>query len=223
MKLLPVLGISLFLFTVSVSAQTCTIAAHRPFKIKLERTISSATARESDYVQFTTLEDIYCAESDKPVIPKDTIVFGVVTRRKHRHFPFKKGELEVQLEPMRLGKNAVQVDVSILRRPPLTGSKPQQGCKGVTSNCISGRKNSVVAPIVEAIAAAGSAIVAGVADTQATKIIALTGLFELVGNGGVTEIVNGTDSHLEEGEIFDMLIPKSLNVPPPKETPGAQK
>jgi hypothetical protein len=221
MKLLPVLGISLFLFTVNVSAQTtCTIAAHRLFKIKLERTISSATARESDYVQFTTLEDIYCVDSDTPVIPKDTIVFGVVTRRKHRHFPFKKGELEVQLEPMRLGKNAVETKVSILRRTPVPGAKPQQGCKGVAENCISGRKNGVVAPIVEAVAATGGAIVAGVADAQATRIIALAGLFELVSNGGITELVNGTDSQLEEGEIFDMLIPTKLNVPPPEKPKG---
>lgn len=221
MKLLVLAFTCLVLSNSQLAAQQCTIqTTAKHFKIKLARTITSATARESDYVEFTTLEDIYSVPKDDcPVVlvAKETSVFGVVTRRKHRHFPFKKGELEIRLDPLKMW-NGFEVPLEIVRHPPIPGKKAPKSCKGIISNCVAGRKNAVVAPVVPATAASGGAVVAAVAENAATKIIALSGLFTLLSAGEIGEFLNGTDAVVEEGEVFDMKIPANVEVvPPPKE------
>jgi len=218
---------------INVYAQTCEIfvTADRPFKIKLEKTVSSATARESDYVQFTTLEPIYStravklgkntstAEDKCPFVlfDKGTSIFGVVTRRKHRRFPFRNGELEVQLDPLKNWDGNI-IQVAIKRHEPPPRKDPPKTCKEGDSRCLAGRKNAPVAPVVPGIATAGSSVVAGVADDKTTRIIAVSGIFTLVGQGGIAELLNGTDAALEAGEVFDLIIAPGLTViPTPKE------
>src|SRR5262245_35785412 len=76
-------------------------SSNRKFKIKTVTGVSSATAREADYVEFKTMEKIY---SDEPLpqvlFDKDTPIYGLVTLRKSRHFPLKRGKLELILEPL---------------------------------------------------------------------------------------------------------------------------
>lgn len=219
MKPLLLVAVSLFSLSVSVSGQSCTILATEAFKIKLAQTVSSASARESDYVEFVTLEDIYSVGTEEcktqVLIPKGTSVFGVVTRRKHRHFPFVGGKLEVKLEDLKVWDGR-RIHISIARHPSM-GNDPPKPCKDAASNCLAGRRNATVAPIVPATATTGSAIVAAVARSSTTRVLAATALFSLTAQGGIGDLLNGTDAQLTKDEVFDMQIaPGSAMTPPPK-------
>jgi hypothetical protein len=226
MKLLPACLIISCVLGFNAYGQTCEIlVTKRPFKIKLERTVSSATARESDYVLFTTLENIYSTrEGNCPAVlfPAGTNIFGTVTRRKHRKFPFRKGELEVKLEPLKIW-NGETVSLEIQRRQPPPANDPPKNCKEGNHKCLAGRKNPAVAPVVASIATAGSSVIAGVADDKTTRIIAWSGLFTLISQGGIAELLNGTDAVLEVGEVFDLEIGEGVKVTPVPKDPEKTK
>jgi hypothetical protein len=208
-KFILLASFTVLAFIVEASGQ-CDIDSSRPFKIKLTRTVSSATARASDYVEFTTLEDIYsvggndCA-TPQVLIPKETSVFGYVKKSKHRHFPFVNGSLEVQLEPL-INWDGHPIIISVVRRTPVPNEKAPKPCKTVPTNCLAGRKNPSVAPVVAGIAAAGAAVVTAVAGSSATRIVAATGFFTLLSQSDVAQILNGADAGLDENEVFDLVI-----------------
>jgi hypothetical protein len=213
----------LFTLVLAVSGQ-CPIDTREPFKIALAQTVSSATARASDYVQFTTLEDIYSTDrvtaACLPVlIPKGTSVFGLVTDRKHRHFPFINGRLEV--EPVKLKVwNGDELDITIERHTAVSGHKAPRACRGGNTKCIAGRKNGATAPIVAGVAAAGAAAIAAAAGKDTTRIIAATALFTILSQTDVAQILNGTDAELDEKEVFDMRITtRNAKMPPLPKAP----
>jgi len=79
------------------------------------------------------------------LIPKSTSVFGYVTERKHRHFPFDNGELQVMLDKIKVW-DGHRIEVVIARRAcEKTDKKCQKqrnknACE-VSSNCVAGRHN----------------------------------------------------------------------------------
>ena len=90
----------------------------RRFKIKAVVGANSGTAREADYVEFKTMEKIYSTDNPPRVLlDKDTSIFGFVTHRKKRQFPFKRGQIELRLEPL-INWNGERIELAVLRHGP---------------------------------------------------------------------------------------------------------
>jgi hypothetical protein len=198
----------------------------RRFKIKAVVGASSATAREADYVEFKTMEKIYSI--DKPAIvlfEKETPIFGFVTHRKKRRVPFKRGQIELRLEPL-VNWNGEEIQMAILRHGPFkTADKAERRndpCKRTDRpdhNCIAGRGNAPVAPIITSVAGVAVGTVAAIAKEEETRFIAATSFFSLAKELG--NVVSGTDVEVAKDEIFDLIIETptvcALPVPPKKE------
>ncbi len=206
------------------------IALRNPYKIKLAQTISSSTARVSDFVEFTTLEDIYSVKTDvcpaRVLLAKGTSVFGVVTLGKHRHFPFVGGKLEVRLVAIKTWDgDKINVEISRYLPPNLHEDEElakegrRNSCEELTVNCVRGRRNTVVAPLVPGTATVtGTAVTAVVARELTTKVILATTFLTLASQPNVGELLNGTDAQLSKDDVYNMEIigPASATVPPPK-------
>ena len=180
----------------------------RKFKIKVANGVSSKTAREADYVEFRTMEPIY-STGNPPVVlfAKDTPIYGLVTRRKSRHFPLRRGKLELQLERL-VNWNGDEIEIAISRHGPLVPiDRPKQrndACKPGGNNCVAGRGNAEVGILVPAVAAGAGGAVAALADEEETTFIAATAFFSVAKELG--NLLNGTDVEIAKDEIFDLTI-----------------
>jgi len=185
----------------------------RKFKIKAVVGVSSKTAREADYVEFKTMEKIYSAD-DSPVVlfDKDTPIYGVVTLRQSRRFPFRRGKLEVELEQL-VNWNGDRIDIAISRHGPLArNDRPKQRndpCKEEEDgpsrrNCVAGRGNAEVGILVPAVAATAGGIVTALADKEETAFIAATAFFSIAKEVG--NLMNGTDVEIAKDEVFNLTF-----------------
>lgn len=200
----------------------------RRFKIKAVVGASSATAREADYVEFKTMEKIYSTDNPPKVLfDKDTSIFGYVTHRKKRQVPFRRGQIELQLEPL-INWNGDIIEMAILRHGPFKkDDKPERRndpCKRTETpghNCVAGRGNAPVAPIITSVAGVASGTVAAIAKEEETRFIAATTFFSLAKELG--NVLAGTDVEVAKDEIFDLIIETphvcALPEPPPKPKP----
>jgi hypothetical protein len=222
------------------------ILLRKPFKIKAMTLLDSGTARVGDYVEFQTMEAIYTS-GDTPndarenfpeeIFPKSTSIFGVVTARKHRHFPLVRGYVEIALEPL-VTWDGREIQMGIRRRGTtnLTEKESQEltrreqetekekrrkniskPCRVERENCVGGRRNAEVAPTVTAVAGAASAGVLSLAKEEETRFIAATGFFTLAKDLG--NLLNGTDAEIAPNEIFDLVIKAGSSfckIPKPK-------
>lgn len=218
-----------------------------PYKIKAVNGVSSSTARVADYVEFQIMEDVYSqfkaddvsAPTEKDptakkdllpivLIPKSSSIFGVVLRREHRHFPVIQGHLEVILEPLKTWDGSL-VKVSIARHPHLKEETSKQErnnnapCKLATENCVAGRTNRSVAPVVPAIATAGTGAIAALSKNDTTRAIAATALLSIVAQKDISELISGTDADIMKDEIFDMTITPTDLCPQVKDATPAGK
>ena len=188
------------------------------FKIKAVAGVDSATAREADYVEFKTMENIYAAvpqPSAQPLppivlFPKETPIYAIVTHRKHRHFPLVRGQLELKLEPL-TNWNGEEIEIAIARHGPVKSpdepKRRNDPCKKTEhpeKNCVAGRGNAAVAPIVPSVAGASAVTVAALAKKDETRFIAATAFFSIAKD--VADVLNGTDVAVGAGEIFDLIV-----------------
>jgi len=189
-------------------------SADRRFKIKAVVGANSGTAREADYVEFKTMEKIYSTDNPPRVLfDKDTAIFGFVTHRKKRQFPFRRGQIELRLEPL-INWNGERIELAVLRHGPFKDSdKPERRndpCKKTDQpghNCIAGRGNAPVAPIITSVAGVATGTVAGFAKEEETRFIAATAFFSLAKELG--NVLAGTDVEVAKDEIFDLVIETS--------------
>lgn len=200
------------------------------FKIKALGGVSSSTARVADYVEFATMDDIYSYSTMTPpkiMFKKGTSIYGLVIRRKHRHFPVVGGKLELELQPM-LNWDGEPIQLAIARHGPVVTPEKESlkdrgrndPCRTDRKNCVAGRQNASVAPVVPAIGAAGSGVVAARAKDDATRFIAASALFTILSKDSVGDLLSGTDAQISKDEIFDMTVqsPPICELPPqPKE------
>ena len=183
----------------------------RRFKIKSVVGANSGTAREADYVEFKTMEKIYSTDNPARVLfDKDTPIFGFVTHRKKRQFPFRRGQIELRLEPL-INWNGERIEMAILRHGPFkTPDKPERRndpCKKTDRpghNCVAGRGNAPVAPIITSVAGVATGAVAGIAKEEETRFLAATTFFSLAKELG--NVLAGTDVEVAKDEIFDLVI-----------------
>jgi len=188
---------------------------NRPYKIKVVSGVSSETSRVADYVEFKTMEPIYSSDGTQ-VFPKETAIFGVVTRRKHRSFPFMGGKIELRLEPL-LTWDGQAVEIAIARKIPIgarTGQEKAEGrnepCNGNRENCVAGRRNPSVAPAVAAAAGASGAAITAIAKDDETRFIAASAFFSLAKDLG--NLLAGTDAVIAKDEVFDLYLMKNFTV-----------
>jgi hypothetical protein len=185
----------------------------RKFKIKAIVGVSSKTAREADYVEFQTMEKIYSAGNPpKLLFDTGTSIYGAVTLRKSRHFPMRRGKIEVKLDPL-INWNGDRIEIAISRHGPFPiNDRPKQRndpCEPkdprvAKPNCVAGRGNAEVGILVPAVAAAASGVVTAVADDEDTEFIAATAFFSIAKELG--NLLNGTDVEISKDEIFDLTF-----------------
>jgi hypothetical protein len=188
------------------------IFVRNPYKIKAMTTVSSERARVADYVEFQTMEKIYSTD-DFPQLLFDsgTTIYGIVTWRKHRGFPFRRGHLEIALEPL-FDWLGTPIQMGIRRhgqvREENDEKRRNKPCEKALNgrDCVAGRRDAKVAPIVPAVAAAGATAVGAFADDDDTRFIAATAFFSIAKEVG--ELLNGTDAEIRKDEIFDLYLNK---------------
>lgn len=183
------------------------------FKIKTVVGANSGTAREADYVEFQTMEKIYfLGDGNKPKMLFDakTSIFGFVTHRQKRRFPFKRGQIELKLEPL-INWNGQRIEMAIARHDrfkdpdkPERRSDPCKKTEDPNRNCIAGRGNAPVAPVITAIAGVATGTVAGISKEEETRFIAATAFFSLAKELG--NVLTGVEVEVAAGEIFDLFI-----------------
>ena len=88
--------------------------------------------------------------------------------------------------------------------------KENKPCEYERGNCVAGRRNSEVAPVVTAVAGAGGAAVVAFAKDDQTRFIAASSFFTLAKDLG--NLLNGTDATIAAGEIFNMHFTGPLTV-----------
>jgi hypothetical protein len=182
---------------------------HR-FKIKAASTIDSKTARVADYVEFKTMEPIYSRSADE-LFGKDTSIFALVTRRKHRHFPVTDGKIELELKPL-INWDGTPIEIAIARHGALNPGRETREeakrrnvpCKDPRQNCVAGRTNREVSVLTTAVAGASGGVVSSIKSDDTAKFILATTFFSLAHDVG--ELLNGTDATIASGEIFDLVV-----------------
>jgi hypothetical protein len=99
-----------------------------------------------------------------------------------------------------------------------TQDEVKEPCRDSKENCVAGRRNAVVAPVIPAAAVTGSAILAAVAKSSTTRVIGATALFALASQQNIGDLLNGTDAQLSKDEIFDLYITcqTRIRAAPPK-------
>lgn len=80
--------------------QPNTLLDGTPIKMRLERTISSATAKVGDEVDFETLEDVKV--DHVVVIPKGSLALATVTVAQHKRRLGRAGKLNIVIDSVRL-------------------------------------------------------------------------------------------------------------------------
>jgi hypothetical protein len=88
-------------FVVGLSAQVLTIQDGTPARLRLNRTVSSATAHEGDVVDFEVTEPVVV--QGLVVIPKGSLAFGHVSKVETKRRFGRAGELEITVDSVRVG------------------------------------------------------------------------------------------------------------------------
>lgn len=189
------------------------ILTRNPFKIRAKSKVSSETARVADYIEFQTMEKIYSKlPFPKELFPVGTSIYAVVTWRKHRSFPFRGGKIEIALEPL-VNWDGTQIQMGIRRRgtvrpEPNEAKHRLKPCDKALNgeNCVAGRRDPKVAPVVATIAGSAAGAVGAFADDDddALKFFAATTFFSMAKE--LADLLNGTDAEIKENEIFDLYI-----------------
>lgn len=101
--------------------------------------------------------------------------------------------------------------MAILRHGPFESpDKPERRndpCKKTDRpghNCVAGRGNAPVAPIITSVAGVATGTVAGIAKEEETRFLAATTFFSLAKELG--NVLAGTDVEVAKDEIFDLVI-----------------
>jgi hypothetical protein len=186
----------------------------RRFKIKALVGANSGTSREADYVEFKTMEKIPSTDNPPRVLfDKDTSIYGVVTHRKARRFPLRRGKIEIRLKPL-VNWNGDEIQMGIFRHGAVKNpDKPKRRtdpCKesrdviNAERPCVAGKGNAAVGLLVTGGAVAGAVAVPLLADDKDTAFIAGTVFFSAAKE--LANLLAGTDVEVAKDEIFDLVI-----------------
>lgn len=199
----------------STGSKRLDIFRRNPFKIKAQSAVSSETARVADYVEFKTMENIYSTEAIPTVLIKEgTSIFAIITWRKHRRFPLRGGKIEIALQPL-VGWDGTPVQIGIRRhnevRPNDEKRRVNPCDKALDkNNCVAGRRDPKVAPVVAVVAGSAVAAVGAFAEDKDLRFFAATTLFSMAKD--LADLLNGTDAEIKANEIFDLYIDENSYV-----------
>jgi hypothetical protein len=85
----------------TLTAQVLTMQDGTPARLRLNRTVSSATAHEGDVVDFEVTEPVVV--QGMVAIPKGSLAFGHVSKVEPKRRFGRAGELEISVDSVRLG------------------------------------------------------------------------------------------------------------------------
>ncbi len=105
----------------TLSAQVLTLQDGTPVRLRLERTISSATAHEGETVDFEVTEPVIVR--GLVVIPKGSLALGHVSKVRQKRRFGRAGELEVSVDTVRLADGST----APLRATSQEGGTPMDG------------------------------------------------------------------------------------------------
>ena len=89
----------------TLTAQVLTMQDGTPVRLRLNRTVSSATAHEGDMVDFEVTEPVVV--QGMAVIPKGSLAFGHVNKVEPKRRFGRAGELEISVDSVRLGDGGI--------------------------------------------------------------------------------------------------------------------
>lgn len=222
----------------------CRIAQGTHFKVKASSTISSANTREGDFVGFEVAEEVRSSviqsfQRGRVVISKALPAFGVVIKRKHRHFPMVNGKLNVSLGAVRANDGTpVPIFIDRFKCPGCLhclfeksqkcenvcpwskdpkGGQPDLRCGEANPSVylqyqnpyVSGRADRNVAVVVQALAATALAFVKEGRDNATEKAFIL---FTLANQAGIGELLNGTDAQIQANDVFDAYVLQDTDI-----------
>jgi hypothetical protein len=90
-----------FIFSIAATAQVHTLQNGTPVRLRLNRTVSSATAHVNETVDFEVTEPVI--NQRYVVIPKGAIALGRVTKAEGKRRFGRGGALEISIDSVRLG------------------------------------------------------------------------------------------------------------------------
>jgi hypothetical protein len=115
---------SVIFFTVGLAvaaAQVLTLEDGTPVRLRLSRTVSSATAREGDMVDFEVTDPVVVRNI--VAIPKGSLALGHVSKVEPKRRFARAGQLEISVDSVRLGDGGS----APLRATREEGERPLQG------------------------------------------------------------------------------------------------
>jgi len=98
-----VISISLCGFAAGAFAQELILPEGTPLRLRIMRTLSSATANEGDKVDFQTLDDVSVAGT--LVVPKNSTAIATVTSAEPKKRMARGGKLSINIDYVRLPSN----------------------------------------------------------------------------------------------------------------------
>ena len=114
---------STFLLILTATAQVLTLQDGTPVRLRLNRTVSSASAHVGETVDFEVTEPVI--NENYVVIPKGAVVLGRVTKVETKRRFGRAGELELSIESVRLPDGGT----ILLRATPEKGEGEMRGAR----------------------------------------------------------------------------------------------
>ena len=112
-----------FLLVLAASAQVLTLQDGTPVRLRLNRTVSSASAHVGETVDFEVTEPVI--NQNYVVIPKGAVVLGRVTKVETKRRFGRAGELELSVDSVRLPDGGT----ILLRASPEKGEGEMSGAR----------------------------------------------------------------------------------------------
>lgn len=171
--------------TVARTSNPNEVPAGTEFDVKLQRTLSSATAHVEDRFEAATLVDLM--NGDRVLVPAGSIMRGVVSSVQKAGHIERKGSLTVVFDQMRIGGRIYPIHATVEQALESEGIKGEAGKIGAGAG---------VGAILGAILGGAKGALAGI----------------LVGGGGVIAATEGQDVTLPAGTVLRVRLDTPLVV-----------
>ncbi|HVQ31507.1 MAG TPA: hypothetical protein VMV21_18060 [Vicinamibacteria bacterium] len=170
------------------TAGALTLPAGTEFAVRLEKTLSSKTARVEDAFEATVYEPVMSGSA--LALPAGTTLRGIVRSVSPAERPSKAGRLDLDLYAVYLGDTKLEVRGRVVD----VGSHPRKG----TSPAKKAGIGAVLGGVLGAVLSGGGTVVVGI----------------VVGGAGAVLGTKGEEVSLPEGTVLTVRLDRPLDLPP---------
>ena len=155
------------------------------FDVRLQQTLSSATAKVEDRVEATTMVDLM--DGNRVVVPAGSVMRGIVSSVNKATRLERKGSLTIVFDQITVGRRAIPIRATVEQALESEGIRGEAGKIGAGAG---------VGAILGAILGGTKGALAGI----------------LVGGGGVIAATEGKDVELPAGTVLRVRLDSALNL-----------